>query len=729
MSNPDSQTELVGQFARDPLISKDDAVETLQRCLQSVPLNQLKQTLDQIEHEIDRCSLSLQTLKSAVIHLRSRHDIRKEENLKKLEALWQGTDFLPSRFKPSTLSQDLVQELFLLSKEVARRGIGLHTLWEDSEEHIIALPRLMRQQRGRQRRSFLTVGVVKKARKELKDLPEPSEDQKGGNTAESTASLVEPEVELPRHAVPPLADQSTSLELDEDLMPYTFSPNDAARKVMFPGRSPFGSNEGFSPVRKRKRDLHSEHTGEGSPRLSLDDSPSPTRSQTMERQRPSCLSTPLAASTPESRPLPLPAFIALDEGMSPCTSLTSIDNGKASKEVPFTLLRHGLRSTRHDTRLNDIVVNTLIQRLRRPGIWTVDSLMIDSHKRRYGGDINSLRRSRQDGAANFRDNTVLIPFFDRSREHWLLLSVDTSRARVDVYDSLPSQILEETFIRDLLVDLCEDQFLAGPENLKFYYQTVGYPLFLQLKVSLIKRTQSPKQSNDKDCGVFVIAAATKLAEGTNLPRSWNIGQLRMDFATYLRSSEHAAPRGFPDFEAPRVKSRAARSVGSLPPMGENAFQRWLEGLDVQKAVCGLHGSALVTLHGRHLSYLADLDGFETECHGLEKDIDALIGNIFTLSQRMMSPSRGLVHLQQELLRRVEVVTEGVRAQTALENKRDAILGLVPSRLLQIKTMIVLCHIFGRRFVVARRRLERMEALQNSFLTEATQLLEDSWTGL
>ena len=724
MSNPDSQTELVRQLARDPPISKDNAVETLQRCLQSVPVDQFKQTLDHIEHEIDRLNLSLQTLKSAVIDLRSRHDVRKDENLKKLETLWQGTEFIPSKFKPPTLSQDLVQELFLLSKEVTRRGIGLHTLWEDNEEDTTSLPRLIRQQRGRQKRPFLTVGAVKKARRELKDLSERSQGQKGGNTAASTVRLSEPDIERARHAPPPMADQSTSLEMHEDLMTCTFSPNEAAGKVTFPERGPFGSNQGSSPVRKRKRDIRSEHAGEESPALSLDDSPIPARSQLMERQRPSGLPTPSAASNSDSPPLPLPALIALDDRVSPCTSLTPIDNSKAFQEVPLTLLRHGLRSTRHDTRLNDIVVNTLIQRLRRPGIWTVDSLTIDTRKLKNGSDFNPLRRPRRNVATKFRDNTVLIPFFDKSRQHWLLLSVDTSRARVDVYDSLPRQIIEETSIRDLLVDLCEDQSLASPENLKFYYQTVSSPLFLHLETSLIERIQSPQQSNDKDCGVFVVAAATKLAERTNLPSSWNVGQLRMDFAIHLGSSEYAAPLGFRDFEAAHAKSRAARSVGSLPPMADNPFQRWLEGLDTQIAKCAIHGCALVTLHGRRQSYLADLDGFETECLRIEKEVDDLVGNVFTLSQRMMNPSRQLVHLQQELLHRVDVVAEGVRDQTALQDKRDAILSLVPSRLLQIKTMIVLCHVFGHRFVVAKRRLDHMEALQNGFLAQAIRLLED-----
>ena len=47
---------------------------------------------------------------------------------------------------------------------------------------------------------------------------------------------------------------------------------------------------------------------------------------------------------------------------------------------------------------------------------------------------------------------------------------------------------------------------------------------------------------------------------------------------------------------------------SLHLTAENPFQRWLDGLDTQKAKCDIHGSALVTLYGRHQSCLADLDG-------------------------------------------------------------------------------------------------------------------------
>ena len=411
-----------------------------------------------------------------------------------------------------------------------------------------------------------------------------------------------------------------------------------------------------------------------------------------------------------------------DDGRtSPCISLTLNDDSRALQEVPLGLLRHGLRSIREDTRLNDIVVNTLIQRLRRPGIWTVDSLAIDSQKRNSG---NPLRHPNCDAATNFRNNTVLIPFFDKPREHWLLLSVDTSRARVDVYDSLPSKGLEEAVIRDRLADLSEDRSLASPEGLKFYYQRVSSPLLLSRKIAN-QRIQSPQQSNDKDCGVFTIAAATKLAERANLPSSWDVGQLRVEFATHLGSSGYAAPQGFRDFEAPHVEARAARSIDSLPPVADHPFQRWLKGVGIQKARCAIHGSILVILHRRHQSCLTDLDGFETECHQIKKDVEELITHVNTLSQRMMKYSRQLVDLHQELLHRVDVVTAGVRAQVALQDKRDAVLSLVPSRLLQIKTMIILCHIFGRRYVVARHRLDEMQALQNVFLARATKLLEES----
>ena len=381
--------------------------------------------------------------------------MRKEKNLEKLEDLWQGAEFLPSQYKPPTLSQDLVQELFLLSKEASQRGIPLHTLWEDKDEHSISLARLMRQQKGRQTRPFLKVGVVKKARTELKDLP--AHGQKGGNTAESTPSLSEPETELARHASPSLVDQSTSVELYEDSMSSTFPPINAARKETFPERTPVGSNEGSSPDRKRRR----EHTGD-------------------------------------------------DDRMSPSTSLTLNDDRKALEEVPIP------------------VAST-------------------------------------EGSS---------PVRKRKREHT-----------------------------------------------------------------------------------------------------------------------------------------------------ENPFQRWLEGIDIQKARCAIHDSVLVTLDRRHQSCLTDLDRFGTERHRIEKEDETLIGDVITDLQRMIKPSRQLVDIQQELQSRLDVVKERVRSQAALQDERDAILSLVPSRLLQIKTMIVLCHIFGGRSVVARRHLDHMEGLQNNFLAQATRLLE------
>ena len=71
-----------------------------------------------------------------------------------------------------------------------------------------------------------------------------------------------------RHAPPPWTDQSASFEPQEDSMTCTSSPNNATREVTSLERSPFSSDEGSSPVRKRKRDTRDEHTGKGSSRLS-----------------------------------------------------------------------------------------------------------------------------------------------------------------------------------------------------------------------------------------------------------------------------------------------------------------------------------------------------------------------------------------------------------------------------------------------------------------------------
>ena len=72
-----------------------------------------------------------------------------------------------------------------------------------------------------------------------------------------------------------------------------------------------------------------------------------------------------------------------------------------------------------------------------------------------------------------------------------------------------------------------------------------------------------------------------------------------------------------------------------------------------------------------------------------------------------------------------MVAEEVRAQTALQDKRDTILSLLHSRLLEIKTIIVFYHIFDYRSIVASRRLDHIKAVQNRFLAQAIRLLESS----
>ena len=167
---------------------------------------------------------------------------------------------------------------------------------------------------------------------------------------------------------------------------------------------------------------------------------------------------------------------------------------------------------------------------------------------------------------------------------------------------------------------------------------------------------------------------------------------------------------------------------------EHPFQRWLKCVDTVEAKWVMNGSALVALHASHQSYFIDQNGFETECNQRE-DASALIST--TLTQQVISSalslvapivteSRQLIALEEDLRHGLDVLMEGVKVQMKLRERKEAILSLVLSWLLRIKITIVLCHVFAPHFVVASRRLDRMQALHNGFLEQAIQLLDSEW---
>ena len=157
---------------------------------------------------------------------------------------------------------------------------------------------------------------------------------------------------------------------------------------------------------------------------------------------------------------------SLDEAISTFTRLAQIDDNKAFEEAPLSLLPQWLRSTGHDARLNEIVINTLFQRLqrqriRRPSTCAIESLAIESFER--NGDIDTMLSKASRSKQEFR-------------KPLLLLVVNICRAWVEVHNCLSIPALGESSIQNFMVDLCPDHSLSSSERLKFSYQTVSSSL-------------------------------------------------------------------------------------------------------------------------------------------------------------------------------------------------------------------------------------------------------------
>lgn len=103
---------------------------------------------------------------NAVKTMKGEYD-RKAQNLKKLVDLWQGTEFIPQRYMPPTLSYELLQNLRLLSEEAQEQEVELPTLWSHEHKDGI-LPVLMQKSHPTQKRAYITSQVVRKAREQLR---------------------------------------------------------------------------------------------------------------------------------------------------------------------------------------------------------------------------------------------------------------------------------------------------------------------------------------------------------------------------------------------------------------------------------------------------------------------------------------------------------------------------------------------------------------------------------
>ena len=153
----------------------DDAEAIFHRLRQSVP-STVKAAegilADELAiHHVNRHSDILKSLEklcatSHVVHQAvKKHQEAyrvRERRLGQLQELW-GPDFIPRKYKPNSISNDLVRELLGLCKEVEDRT-ELARLWDDDG----ILPELMRNQPVSHKRRYITPKVVMLAREALK---------------------------------------------------------------------------------------------------------------------------------------------------------------------------------------------------------------------------------------------------------------------------------------------------------------------------------------------------------------------------------------------------------------------------------------------------------------------------------------------------------------------------------------------------------------------------------
>jgi len=117
--------------------------------------------LTQLNARLKKSIVADNILNSAVTDLKNAYD-RKQRNMDRMTELWGTEEFIPSSHKPPSLSYDLVQHFYMLSKEVKDQQMELSELWVTPEDERGVLPVLMGMEHPTQKRDYITVKVVKK---------------------------------------------------------------------------------------------------------------------------------------------------------------------------------------------------------------------------------------------------------------------------------------------------------------------------------------------------------------------------------------------------------------------------------------------------------------------------------------------------------------------------------------------------------------------------------------
>lgn len=117
----------------------------------------------EILEDLERLSATSHLLHQAVRHYKDDHYRRRDRGIRELEQLWGG-DFIPEKYRPASLSCDLVREMLGLSKVIDQSRLS--DLWKDGDG---LLPQLMQRRPVTQRRTHVTARVIQLAREQLED--------------------------------------------------------------------------------------------------------------------------------------------------------------------------------------------------------------------------------------------------------------------------------------------------------------------------------------------------------------------------------------------------------------------------------------------------------------------------------------------------------------------------------------------------------------------------------
>jgi len=123
--------------------------------------------LTQLKARLKRSIAAENILNSAVTDLKNAYD-RKQRNMDRFTELWGTEEFIPNSHKPPSLSNDLMQHFYMLSKEVEDQQMELSELWVTPEDERGLLPVLMGMEHPTQERDYIILDVLKDAREQVK---------------------------------------------------------------------------------------------------------------------------------------------------------------------------------------------------------------------------------------------------------------------------------------------------------------------------------------------------------------------------------------------------------------------------------------------------------------------------------------------------------------------------------------------------------------------------------